>query len=253
MKILVSNDDGFLSQGIRILASELRQIADVRVVAPVANQSGVSNSLTLTRPLTVTKHEDWIYSVNGTPTDCVHLAITGIFKEMNWMPDMVISGINQGENLSDDVLYSGTVAAATEGRFLGLPAIAVSLVGQKLQHYSTAAWIVREIVDKLTDNPPPKDLVLNINVPDLPRSQIRGTKVTRLGTRHAAQPTIKATDPRGNTVYWVGLAGDVQDAGPGTDFHAIAENFISITPLRFDLTHYAVLDTVDDWIKKINI
>jgi 5'-nucleotidase len=250
MKILLSNDDGFLAEGIRTLNDGLREIAEVKMVAPETNHSGVSNSLTLSRPLKVTEHGADIYSVNGTPTDCVHLAVTGILKELDWHPDIVVSGINEGANLSDDVIYSGTVAAATEGRFLGLPAIAVSLVGDKQRHYDTATQAVKEVLGYLEGHPMPAGVVLNLNVPDLPYSDIKGFKVTRLGTRHCAQPTIAAKDPRGSTVYWVGLPGEIQDAGPGTDFHAVDDGFVSVTPLQFDLTNYAMFDDLGKWFEK---
>lgn len=249
MRILLSNDDGFLAPGIRSLATELKKIAKVVMVAPDRNRSGVSNSLTLDRPVRAQEHAVGEYSVNGTPTDCVHLAVTGMLEEQ---PDMVVSGINEGSNLSDDVIYSGTVAAAVEGRFLGLPAIAVSLVGEKCQHYDTAAVVIRRLIEQLKVNPMAHDTILNINVPDVPLEKIKGVKVTRLGTRHMAQPTVKANDPRGGTVYWVGLPGKAQDAGPGTDFSAVEAGYVSVTPLQLDLTHYAKMKEIEPWAEKFS-
>lgn len=250
MKILVSNDDGFLAPGINILATTLSEIAEIIVVAPDRNRSGASNSLTLDNPLRTMKAENGFISVNGTPTDCVHLAVTGLLREM---PDMVVSGINEGSNLSDDVLYSGTVAAATEGRFLGLPSIAVSLVGPKCQHYSTAAQVAKMLVQRLNKDPLPKYTILNVNVPDLPMEELRGFQVTRLGTRHIAEPTIKAQDPRGRNIYWIGQPGPEEDAGPGTDFYAVNTGYVSITPLHLDLTHYKVFEQLSGWVKNLGM
>lgn len=249
MKILISNDDGFLAPGISILAKYLSEIAEITVVAPDRNRSGASNSLSLVNPLRTSLHENGFISVNGTPTDCVHLAVTGLLKEM---PDMVVSGINEGSNLSDDVIYSGTVAAATEGRFLGLPAIAVSLAGPKCKNYEAAAIVTKNLVLRLQSDPLPRDTVLNVNVPDLPYSEIKGIKVTRLGTRHISEPTIKTVDPRGRKIYWIGQPGPEQDAGPGTDFHAVNQGFVSITPLHIDLTHYKVFDQLSGWVQELS-
>ncbi len=246
MKILVSNDDGFLAPGINTLVNTLKEIAEVTVVAPDRNRSGASNSLTLDNPLRATTAQNGFICVNGTPTDCVHLAVTGLLQEM---PDMVVSGINEGSNLSDDVLYSGTVAAATEGRFLGLPSIAVSLAGPKYHHYDTAAQVAKMLVLKLSKDPLPRDTILNVNVPDLPYDALKGFQVTRLGTRHIAEPTIKAVDPRGRKIYWVGQPGPEEDAGPGTDFFAVNMGYVSITPLHLDLTHYKVFEQLSGWVK----
>lgn len=248
MNILVSNDDGFLAPGINQLAKVLSEIASVTVVAPDRNRSGASNSLTLDNPLRATKSENGFIHVNGTPTDCVHLAVTGLLKEM---PDMVVSGINEGSNLSDDVLYSGTVAAAMEGRFLGLPSIAVSLAGPKCQHYDTAAQVTKLLVLNLKKDPLPRYTILNVNVPDIPFDELRGFQVTRLGTRHIAEPTIKNLDPRGRQIYWVGQPGPEQDAGPGTDFHAVNSGYVSITPLQLDLTHYKAFEQISGWVKTL--
>ncbi len=250
MKILISNDDGFLAPGINVLAKTLKEIAEVIVVAPDRNRSGASNSLTLDNALRMTTAENGFISVNGTPTDCVHLAVTGLLTEM---PDMVVSGINEGSNLSDDVLYSGTVAAATEGRFLGLPSIAVSLVGPKCHHYDTAAQVAKQLVLKLRKDPLPKYTILNVNVPDLPLEELRGFQVTRLGTRHIAEPTIKTVDPRGRKIYWIGQPGPEADAGPGTDFFAVNAGYVSITPLHLDLTHYQVFEQLSSWVKLLEM
>ncbi|HAU0815032.1 TPA: 5'/3'-nucleotidase SurE, partial [Legionella pneumophila] len=231
MKILVSNDDGVLAPGIKILANELSTLGEVKVVAPDRNRSGASNSLTLTQPLRVKQLDNGYYSVDGTPTDCVHLALTGFLEPT----DIVVSGINEGANLGDDVLYSGTVAAAMEGRYLGLPAIAISMVGDNIQHYETAAIIAKQLVIKLSANKLPSQTILNVNVPDLPLNQIRGLQVTRLGTRHSAEPIIKEYDPRGRPIYWVGPPGIEADAGAGTDFFAIKTGHVSITPLHLDM------------------
>ncbi|MBA3661218.1 MAG: 5'/3'-nucleotidase SurE [Gammaproteobacteria bacterium] len=250
MKILISNDDGVHAPGLSYLAEALGKIADVMVVAPDRNRSGVSNSLTLENPLRVVTAVNGFFSVNGTPTDCVHLAVTGLLKEM---PDMVVSGINEGSNLSDDVLYSGTVAAATEGRFLGLPSIAISLAGPRCEHYDTAARIAKTLVERLQHQPLSFDTILNVNVPDMPFSELRGIQITRLGTRHKAEPTVKDVDPRGRKIYWVGQPGPEQDAGPGTDFYAVNSGFVSVTPLQFDLTHYKVLDELSGWVQSLQV
>jgi 5'-nucleotidase len=246
MRILVSNDDGIHAPGIQCLARHLRTVADVRVVAPDRDRSGASNSLTLVHPLRAQELENGDMGVDGTPTDCVHLAITGLLDRE---PDLVISGINAGANMGDDVLYSGTVAAAMEGRFLGLPAIAVSLVGPRLQHYDAAARVVLNLLDRLHRVPLPAATILNVNVPDLPFEQIRGVQATRLGHRHKSESVVKASDPRGRPIYWVGPAGPEQDAGPGTDFFAVREGCVSVTPIQVDLTQYEAIDTVGRWLE----
>ncbi len=248
MRILVSNDDGVLAPGIHALANELASIADIHVMAPDRNRSGASNSLTLSRPLRVRQLDNGHYSVEGTPTDCVHLGLTGFLEPG---VDMVVSGINDGSNLGDDILYSGTVAAAMEGRYLGLPAIALSMVGENIQHYDTAAVIARQLVLKLRDSSLPSRTILNVNVPDLPLNKIQGIEVTRLGTRHSAEPIVKELDPRGHHIYWVGPSGPEADAGPGTDFYAVSQNRISITPLQFDLTHYKAFEQIAAWVDGI--
>ncbi|HEL8597527.1 TPA: 5'/3'-nucleotidase SurE [Legionella pneumophila] len=250
MKILVSNDDGVLAPGIKILANELSTLGEVKVVAPDRNRSGASNSLTLTQPLRVKQLDNGYYSVDGTPTDCVHLALTGFLEPI---ADIVVSGINEGANLGDDVLYSGTVAAAMEGRYLGLPAIAISMVGDNIQHYETAAIIAKQLIIKLSANKLPSQTILNVNVPDLPLNQIRGLQVTRLGTRHSAEPIIKEYDPRGRPIYWVGPPGIEADAGAGTDFFAIKTGHVSITPLHLDMTHYKLFDHLSNLLNEICI
>lgn len=248
MHILVSNDDGFRSEGIRSLARELASIAKVTIVAPDRNRSGASNSLTLEYPLHIREEAECVFSVDGTPTDCVHLAITGFLQEE---PDMVFSGINAGANLGDDVLYSGTVAAAMEGRFLGLPAIAISLVSERPVNYTTAARVAQEIFQHLARDPLPADTILNVNVPDVPWEQLKGFQATRLGHRHKAEPVVPSEDPKGRILYWIGPPGGEQDAGPGTDFHAVSRNYVSVTPLQVDLTRYTALDKVAGWLEGI--
>lgn len=250
MKILVSNDDGYQAPGIICLAETLQQFAQVTVVAPDRNRSGASNSLTLEYPLRPRQADNGFIYVDGTPTDCVHIAITGLLDEQ---PDIVVSGINAGPNLGDDVIYSGTVAAAMEGRFLGLPALAVSLASSKKPHYyQTAAQVVKILLARLqTDSLPlPVDTILNINVPDCPWESLRGMQVTRLGSRHCSTPAIKSEDPQGNPIYWVGSSGPEQDAGPGTDFYAVNQSFVSITPLHVDLTLYAILPQLREWLER---
>lgn len=245
MRILISNDDGYTAPGIRCLAEALATMGTVTLVAPDRDRSGASNSLTLTNPIRATEVEERVYCVDGTPTDCVHLAITGLLDED---PDIVVSGINAGANLGDDVIYSGTVAAAMEGRFLGLPAIAVSLASHTPTHYPTAARVVLELVSRLTVDPLPADTILNVNVPDVPWDELQGFSATRLGHRHKAEPVVRAQDPRGRPIYWVGPSGPEQDAGPGTDFHAIRNGHVSITPIQVDLTRHDAIDKVASWL-----
>ena len=245
MQILLSNDDGYFAPGLAILAETLSAIAQITVVAPERDRSGASNSLTLDRPLSLRKSHSGFYYVNGTPTDCVHLAVTGMLDQI---PDMVISGINHGANMGDDTIYSGTVAAATEGFLLGIPSIAVSLVSQGHGHFPTAARVVREMVERHQRNPWTQPMLLNINVPDVPFDQLQGMEVTRLGKRHKAEPVVKTESPRGDVVYWVGAAGPAQDAGPGTDFNAVAHGKVSVTPLQIDLTQYGQIDALKGWM-----
>lgn len=229
MNILLSNDDGYQAPGLKALAESLATIADIKVVAPERDRSGASNSLTLDVPLRMRELDNGFISVDGTPTDCVHLAITGLLEAE---PDMVVAGINSGANLGDDVLYSGTVAAATEGRFLGLPAMAISMTSSNPHHYETGARVALELVKRLQAHPLAADTIINVNVPDLPYDQLKGYQAVRLGHRHKAEPVIKTSDPRGRTIYWVGPAGAEQDAGPGTDFHAVREGYVAVTPLQ---------------------
>ncbi|OGT26821.1 MAG: 5'/3'-nucleotidase SurE [Gammaproteobacteria bacterium RIFCSPLOWO2_02_FULL_42_14] len=248
MRILVSNDDGVHAKGIVTLAEALKKIAMVDVVAPDRNRSGASNSLTLNAPLHLKIMENGYVSVEGTPTDCVHVAITGLLETP---PDMVVTGINAGANMGDDVWYSGTVAAAMEGRFLGLPSIAMSLASERQEHYDTAARVACELIQHILKEPLPSATILNVNVPDVAYEELRGFEITRLGTRHCAEPTIKQIDPRGHTIYWVGPAGTEQDAGVGTDFYAIHHNIVSITPLRIDLTHFEAFDVLSSWVGRL--
>ena len=246
MHLLLSNDDGYLATGLACLAKTLGEIAEVTVVAPDRNRSGASNSLTLERPLRAMRAESGFMRVDGTPTDCVHLAITGLLERE---PDMVVAGINAGANLGDDVIYSGTVAAATEGRFLGFPAMAISLASHQPKHYDTAARVASRLISRLQIQRLPADTILNVNVPDVPYAELAGLRATRLGHRHKAEPVIRTQDPRGRTIYWVGKAGPEQDAGPGTDFHAISQGYVSVTALKIDLTRYDMLDSLGIWLK----
>lgn len=240
MKILVSNDDGYLAPGIIALAEALAAIAEIVVVAPDSNRSGSSNSLTLDRPLSVYRADNGFYFVNGTPSDCVHVALTG---GLSFKPDLVVSGINQGQNMGDDTLYSGTVAAATEGFLFGIPAIAFSQSEKGWMHLDSAARIAREIVERQFDALE-KPYLLNVNIPNLPYGEIRGIRPARLGKRHESEPVIKTHDPHGREIFWIGPAGKARDAGEGTDFHAVASGFVSITPLQIDLTHAAQLQAL---------
>lgn len=249
MQILLSNDDGFEAPGIIALAAGLKNLAEIKVVAPDRDRSGASNSLTLDSPIRAKTLESGVVRVAGTPTDCVHLAITGLLENE---PDMVMSGINAGANMGDDVLYSGTVAAAMEGRFLGLPAIAISLASNglnaELQHYETAVQVARFLVKRLIHAPFPSNTILNVNVPDCPWDKIKGIKSTRLGHRHKAEPIIRQQDPRGRDIYWVGPPGAAQDAGPETDFYALQHGYVSITPLHADLTRHEAREGLASWL-----
>lgn len=244
MKILLSNDDGCMAPGLLCLRDHLRARHQVTVVAPDRNRSGASNSLTLLNPLRVQQHADGTLCVDGTPTDCVHLALTGL---LDHQPDMVVSGINAGANLGDDTLYSGTVAAAMEGRHLGISAIAISSVSITPRHFDTAARVAMRLVERLEAAPLPGDTILNVNVPDVPWAELQGFEVTRLGDRHRAEQVYKTQDPRGRQIYWIGAAGPESDCGPGTDFHAIAHNRVAITPLLVDLTRHAALEQLSGW------
>ena len=247
MKILLSNDDGYRAEGLEALCLAVKPLGSVTIVAPDRNRSGASNSLTLDVPVRATTFGTDAYYCNGTPTDCVHLAISGLF---DYEHDIVVSGVNDGANLGDDTLYSGTVAAAVEGRFLGLPAVAVSLCVEagSPRNFASAAGVAAQVVARMAKTPLQEPVILNINVPDLPDGALRGIKVTRLGSRHRADRVVRAKDPRGRNVYWVGSAGAGQDAGPGTDFHAVAEGYASVTPLHFDLTRHAALPELERWL-----
>ncbi|MEZ5454178.1 MAG: 5'/3'-nucleotidase SurE [Thiothrix sp.] len=249
MDILLSNDDGFMAPGINRLREALAVAANVITVAPDQDCSGVSNSLTLRNPLRLTRQAENFYSVNGTPTDCVHLGL-GLYADD---PDMVISGINAGANMGDDVLYSGTVAAAMEGRFLGYPALAVSLAalgrGGAVSHYDSAVQAVLHLLGHVQNYPDRSSMILNINVPDLPWEQVRGFCVTRLGSRHRSEPVVRAQDPRGKEIFWIGPAGDAADAGEGTDFHAVQAGYVSITPIHADLTRHRALEDTAHWLE----
>lgn len=243
MHILISNDDGFRAPGLAALASALGEFAACTVVAPDRDRSGASSSLTLDRPLHAQRQDNGFIAVQGTPTDCVHLAINGMLERV---PDMVVSGVNSGANMGDDTLYSGTVAAAMEGRFLGLPALAVSLVGDC--HYDTAARVARELIERLDRDPLPADTILNVNVPDREYNDIAGWRGTRLGNRHRSEPVIVDHDPRGRPCYWIGPPGPEQDAGEGTDFDAVATGHVSVTPLACDLTRFETLPLLGEWM-----
>ncbi len=246
MQILISNDDGYFAPGLACLAQAVSTVADVMVVAPERNRSGASNSLTLDRPLNLRQAPNGFHYVNGTPTDCIHLAVTGM---LDTQPDMVISGINAGANMGDDTIYSGTVAAATEGFLLGIPSITVSLASPQPVHYETAARVVVDLVRRFQKQTHAQPWLLNVNVPDVPHGELQGVAVTRLGKRHRAEPVVKALNPHGETVYWVGAAGKAQDAGEDTDFYAVANRRVSITPLQIDLTQYSQLGGVRDWLR----
>ncbi|HDK38374.1 MAG TPA: 5'/3'-nucleotidase SurE [Thiolapillus brandeum] len=246
MRILLSNDDGYQAPGLKALADALQTVADVIVVAPDRDRSGASNSLTLETPIRAHNMDSGFIRVEGTPTDCVHLAITGLLEEE---PDMVVAGINAGANMGDDVIYSGTVAAATEGRFLGFPAMAISIASHAPEHFDTAAQIAVQLIERLQHKPLAAEYILNVNVPDLPLAEIQGMQVTRLGHRHKAEPVVKELDPRGRPIYWVGPAGPEQDAGFGTDFYALRNALVSITPLQVDLTRHAAITPLQDWLE----
>jgi len=245
VRILLSNDDGYFAPGLEALAQAVAELGDVTVVAPERNRSGASNSLTLDRPLQLKQAANGFHYVNGTPTDCVHLAVTGM---LDHEPDMVLSGINLGANMGDDTVYSGTVAAAMEGYLLGVPAIAFSLASFEGKHFATAARVARQLAKRFQARPFGAPVLLNVNVPDVPYDVLEGMRITRLGRRHKAEPVVKQVSPRGETVYWVGAAGAAADAGEGTDFHAVANGWVSVTPLQIDLTHTGQMDRLRDWL-----
>jgi|SRR5690554_6347631 len=247
MRILISNDDGYFSPGIAALAEVAREFGEVTVVAPERDRSGASNSLTLDRPLTVRRASSGFLYVNGTPTDCVHVAITGLLEQR---PDLVLSGINDGANMGDDTIYSGTVAAATEGYLLGIPAIAFSLAVKGYEHLDTAAHAAREILARYARSPAKEPMLINVNVPGVARTDLRGVRTTRLGKRHMGESVVRATSPRGETIYWIGPAGEALDSGPGTDFGAVAGGWVSVTPLDVDLTAHQRLPAVQNWLDR---
>lgn len=245
MRILLSNDDGYLAPGLAQLATSLGDLGEIAVVAPERNRSGASNSLTLDLPLHLKRAENGYLYVSGTPTDCVHLAVTGV---LDHQPDMVVSGINLGANMGDDTIYSGTVAAATEGYLLGVPSIAISLASFEGKHFATAGRVARELVQRFSVMPFSEPVLLNVNVPDIPYESLRGVQITRLGRRHKAEPAVKSVSPRGETLYWIGAAGPAADAGDGTDFYAVEHGWVSVTPLQIDLTHAAQLAGLRNWL-----
>jgi 5'-nucleotidase len=245
MRILVSNDDGYFAHGITLLAEALRKLGEVTVVAPERDRSGASNSLTLDRPLTVRQAPNGYYSVNGTPTDCVHIAVTGL---LDFTPDVVVSGINLGANMGDDTIYSGTVAAAVEGYLLGIPSLALSLTSKTGERFDSGIAVALQMVERLRRAPFGEPVLLNVNIPDLAPDELRGIEVTRLGKRHKAEPVVKIQTPRGESAYWIGPAGGAADAGPGTDFHAVENRRVSVTPLRMDLTHAGQLARAKEWL-----
>jgi 5'-nucleotidase len=245
MRILVSNDDGYLAPGLAALTAAMRPFGTVTVVAPEQNSSGASNSLTLSRPLTVSTAPDGVIFINGTPSDCVHIALTGLLAER---PDLIVSGINNGQNMGDDTIYSGTVAAAMEGFLFGIPSIAFSLVEKGYEHLETAAAMAGEVVRRHLERPLAGPFLLNVNVPNRPLGEIKGIVATRLGKRHPSEPVVRMENPRGEPIYWIGPAGGAKEGGPGTDFHATAEGFVSVTPLQIDLTHMGQLEGVRAWL-----
>ncbi|HLO61901.1 MAG TPA: 5'/3'-nucleotidase SurE [Azonexus sp.] len=246
MRILLSNDDGYFAPGLTALADALSDLGELVVVAPEQNRSGASNSLTLDRPLHLKKAANGFHFVNGTPTDCVHLAVTGMLDSL---PDIIVSGINFGANMGDDTIYSGTVAAATEGYLLGIPSIAISLCSFEGRNFASAGLVARQLVERFIRQPMTVPVLLNVNVPDIPYSELQGTEVTRLGRRHKAEPVVKTVSPRNETLYWIGAAGAAADAGPGTDFNAVERGCVSITPLQIDLTHSAQMPAIIEWME----
>lgn len=252
MHFLISNDDGINATGIKALSQVLSELGNITIYAPSGDRSGASNSLTLDRPVRIHKVSGNRFSVDGTPTDCVHMALTGL---MDSVPDMVASGINNAANLGDDVLYSGTVAAAIEGRYLGFPALAFSLATShksgQVRYFETAQYFIKKIILNIQENPLPRDTILNINFPNLPIEQVKGIKVTRFGNRHKAENTVQELDPRGRKIYWIGPAGPEADAGEGTDFHAIKNGFVSITPMQVDMTKHSAIEKIEKWSAKI--
>jgi 5'-nucleotidase len=250
MRLLISNDDGYLAPGLAALVAAFPD-DDVLVIAPERNRSGASNSLTIERPLHLQQVSNGFWFIDGTPSDCVHLAMTA--SEFGPLPDLVLGGINAGENLGNDVLYSGTVAVAMEGRLMGRPSMAISLAGSPPVHFATAARVARQLVERLNLDPLPADTLLNVNVPNVPYEELQGIEVTRLGLRHPSSPVVRSADPRGRPIWWVGAAGQPQDIEPGTDFHAVRCGRVSVTPLQVDLTRHGTLDTVRNWMHTLDL
>lgn len=245
--ILISNDDGYRARGIQALAEHLRAVDEVLVVAPEADRSGASNALTILHPLRARQVDATTYAIDGTPSDCVHVALGGVFGVES---SVVVSGINHGSNMGDDVIYSGTVAAAVEARHLATPSMAVSLCGRNADNFDTAAKVAAHLTRQLLcAHPLPAQVVLNVNVPDLPLAELRGLRVTRLGNRHASERVVVDTDPRGETIYWIGAAGAEADAGPGTDFDAVRNGYVSVTPLGLDMTLYSAQEEIEGWLR----
>ena len=246
MRILVANDDGYLAPGLAALVSACEGLGQVDVIAPEQNASGTSNSLTLNRPLSVYTAANGYRYVNGTPSDCVHVALTGLFNDR---PDLVVSGINQGANMGDDTLYSGTVAAAMEGFLFGVPAIAFSQVDKGWADLDAAARLARRLIEQVLHSPlPRRPFLLNVNIPNRADADRLPVQITRLGRRHASEPVIRQTSPRGDTLYWIGSAGDAREAGDGTDFYATAQGRVSVTPLQVDLTDHAAMPDWRSWL-----
>jgi 5'-nucleotidase len=249
MTWLIANDDGIHAPGLKALTDAVSEIADYVVIAPDGNRSGYSNALTLDKPLRVERVDDKRMAVNGTPVDCVHLGINGLLDEE---PQRVVSGINAGANLGDDALYSGTLAAAVEGRFLRQIAVGFSVTSYRPAHWQDASQIALAVMKHLPTLSLPERTVLNVNMPDVPIHDIKGFKITRLGHRKRASDVQPTVDPRGKRAYWIGVAGDPADSGEGTDFHAIANGYVSITPLHADMTRHEVFDNVSRWIADLN-
>ena len=245
MRILISNDDGVTAPGLAALHGALAGYADCVVIAPDQDKSGASSSLTLDRPLHPHTLDNGFISLNGTPTDCVHLGLNGLLPDE---PDMVVSGINLGANLGDDVLYSGTVAAALEGRFLQRPSFAFSFLSRQVDNLATAAHFARLLVEAHERLDLPPRTVLNVNIPNLPLAHVRGIQLTRLGHRTRAAAPVRVVDPRGKAGYWIAAAGDAEDGGPGTDFHAVMQGYVSITPLQLDRTFNDAFRSLDGWL-----
>jgi len=244
--ILVANDDGYAAPGLQALVDAIAPLAELVVIAPEVNHSGASNSLTLNRPLSVHQAANGFRYINGTPSDCVHVALTGMLDRR---PDLIVSGINNGQNMGEDTLYSGTVAAAAEGYLFGIPSIAFSLEEKGWAHLDAAARVAREVVERAIAHPLPAPTLLNVNIPSRPYAELTGTRVTRLGKRHPSEPVARSTSPFGDEIFWIGPAGKVDDNTEGTDFHAVAQGAVSVTPLRLDLTRGEQIPMLRAWVE----